>query len=78
MIHYPVADESANLMPTLSYQRLQQAQPLSDDELYAKIRKAVGNPHDLQILEAFLIFNKHVLKSTSQLRSFLVRVCASS
>jgi glutamate dehydrogenase len=63
MTHYPATDESVSLMPTLSYQRLKTAQPLTDEELYAKIRKEAGNPHDLQIFEAFLIFNKHVLKT---------------
>ncbi|EPQ54800.1 NAD-specific glutamate dehydrogenase [Gloeophyllum trabeum ATCC 11539] len=62
MIHYP-NNEASRLMPTLSYQRLQTQQPLSDQELYDKIRRSVPNKHDLQILESFLIFNKHVLKT---------------
>ncbi|KAL0574556.1 NAD-dependent glutamate dehydrogenase [Marasmius crinis-equi] len=62
MIHYPTA-ESADLMPTLSYQRLQTVQPLSDEELYDRIRKTVPNKHDLQVLESFLVFNRHVLKT---------------
>lgn len=44
--------------PTLSYQRLQTAQPLTDEELYEKIRRSVSNKHELQVLESFLIFNK--------------------
>ena len=48
------------LRPTLSYQRLQTTQPLSDDELYDKIRRTVTNKHELQVLESFLIFNKFV------------------
>jgi glutamate dehydrogenase len=63
MTHYPENDESLQLMPTLSYLRLKTEQPLSNEELYAKIRKTVTNPHDVQIFEAFLIFNKHVLKT---------------
>ncbi|KAE9386240.1 NAD(P)-binding protein [Gymnopus androsaceus JB14] len=51
------------LMPTLSYQRLQTIQPLSDEELYDKIRRTVPNKHSLQVLESFLIFNKHILKT---------------
>ncbi|KAL6305517.1 hypothetical protein BKA93DRAFT_778531, partial [Sparassis latifolia] len=51
------------LMPTLSYQRLQTQVPLSDEDLYDKIRKTVHNKHELQVLESFLIFNKHVLKT---------------
>ncbi|GBE84730.1 hypothetical protein SCP_0607100 [Sparassis crispa] len=57
-----------NLLPTLSYQRLQTQVPLSDEDLYDKIRKTVHNKHELQVLESFLIFNKciqlpHVLKT---------------
>lgn len=62
MIHYPAATD-ASLMPTLSYQRLQTTQPLSDAELYDKIRRSVPSKQDLQVLESFLIFNKHVLKT---------------
>ncbi|TFK48742.1 NADH-dependent glutamate dehydrogenase [Heliocybe sulcata] len=62
MIHYP-NNEASRLMPTLSYQRLQTEQPLSDQELYDKIRRNVPNKHELQVLESFLIFNKHVLKT---------------
>jgi len=63
MVHYPTADEASQLGPTLSYQRLQTTQPLSDSELYDKIRRTVLNKQDLQVLESFLIFNKHVLKT---------------
>lgn len=35
--------------------------PLSDAELYDKIRRTVTNKHELQVLESFLIFNKCVL-----------------
>ena len=34
--------------------------PLSDSELYDKIRRTVTNKHELQVLESFLIFNKSV------------------
>ncbi|KAK0438513.1 NAD-specific glutamate dehydrogenase [Desarmillaria tabescens] len=63
MTHYPTADDASQLMPTLSYQRLQTTQPLSDAELHDKLRRAVPNKHELQVLESFLIFNKHVLKT---------------
>lgn len=46
--------------PTLSYQRLQSFQPLTDEELYDKLRRTVPNKHELQVLESFLIFNKCV------------------
>ncbi|KAF8645148.1 hypothetical protein AX16_007976 [Volvariella volvacea WC 439] len=63
MTHYPAADEASQLMPTLSYQRLQTTQPLTDEELYDRLRRSVPNKHELQVLESFLIFNKHVLKT---------------
>ncbi|KAJ3729441.1 NAD-specific glutamate dehydrogenase [Lentinula raphanica] len=63
MVHYPTSDNAGELMPTLSYQRLQTVQPLSDEELYDRIRRTVLNKHELQVLESFLIFNKHVLKT---------------
>ena len=46
--------------PTLSYQRLHIHQPLSDNDLYDKIRRTVSNKHELQVLESFLVFNKYV------------------
>ncbi|KAF8754975.1 NAD-specific glutamate dehydrogenase [Rhizoctonia solani] len=61
--HYPAQDEASQLMPTLSYQRLQTEQPLSDEELRDKLRRTVPNKQELQVLESFLIFNKHVLKT---------------
>ncbi|KAM6494297.1 NADH-dependent glutamate dehydrogenase [Amanita muscaria] len=63
MRHYPTSDEAAQLMPTLSYQRLRTTEQLTDEELYNKIRHAVPNKHDLQVLESFLIFNRHILKT---------------
>ncbi|KAJ7243753.1 NAD-specific glutamate dehydrogenase [Mycena rebaudengoi] len=65
LTHYPnsPADDAAQLMPTLSYQRLQTTQPLSDAELHDKIRRAVPNKHELQVLESFLVFNRHILKT---------------
>ncbi|KAE9390242.1 NAD(P)-binding protein [Gymnopus androsaceus JB14] len=45
------------------YQCLQTIQPLSDEELYDKIRRTVPNKHSLQVLEFFLVFNKHILKT---------------
>jgi glutamate dehydrogenase len=51
--------------PTLSYQRLQTTQPLSDEDLHDKLRRTVSNKHELQVLESFLIFNKWVLSWAS-------------
>ena len=64
MTHYPESDANAQaMMPTLSYQRLQTEQPLSDVELRERIRKTVQDKQEAAILEALLIFNKHVLKT---------------
>ncbi|KAI9599773.1 hypothetical protein KEM48_002767 [Puccinia striiformis f. sp. tritici PST-130] len=64
LVHYINASSSRQqLMPTLSYQRLQTGTPLTDEELYANIRKSASNSHDLQVLESFLVFNKHILKT---------------
>lgn len=63
MTHYPAADEASQLTPTLSFQRLKTEQPLSDSDLLLKIRKTVTDENARQILEALLIFNKHVLKT---------------
>ncbi|RSH83801.1 NAD-dependent glutamate dehydrogenase [Saitozyma podzolica] len=62
MTHYPAADEASHLTPTLSFQRLKTEHPLSDADLYNMIRKKAANPHAFQILEALLVFNKHVVK----------------
>ncbi|KAJ7863466.1 NAD-specific glutamate dehydrogenase [Mycena olivaceomarginata] len=57
-------DDSADMMPqTLSYQRLQAATPLTDAELFDKLRRTVPNKHELQVLEAFLVFNKQTSTS---------------
>ncbi|KAF8529291.1 NAD-specific glutamate dehydrogenase [Hysterangium stoloniferum] len=63
MTHYPTMDESMSMMPTLSYQRLRTEVPLSDEELFVKIKKTTQSKHDAQVMESFLIFNKHVLKT---------------
>lgn len=55
-----LADE---LVPTLSYQRLHTGHVLSDEELALRIRKTVADPHDLEIFEALLTFNKAILKT---------------
>lgn len=49
-----------DIRPTISYQRLNSERPLSDQELYDRIRRTVLNKQDVQVLESFLIFNKYV------------------
>jgi glutamate dehydrogenase len=63
MVHYPAADEASQLTPTLSFQRIKTVQPLSDQDLYAKIKREATNSRAAQVLEALLIFNKHVTKT---------------
>lgn len=48
---------------TLSFQRISADISLSDEELHEKIRKTVSNPHQQMVFEAFLNFNRHVLKT---------------
>lgn len=60
--------------PTLSYQRLRTEQPLSDEELYIKIKRTVPNKHDSQVLESFLIFNKLVDQQFHSATEYLVPV----
>ncbi|GAA5944097.1 hypothetical protein JCM1841_002989 [Sporobolomyces salmonicolor] len=51
------------LMPTLSYARLQSAEVLTSEQLKAHIKKHVLNKHDAQILESFATFNDAILKT---------------
>lgn len=62
MVHYPASDEASQLTPTLSFQRIKTEQPLSDEDLYTAIWKGAQSPLAAQILEALLVFNKHILK----------------
>jgi glutamate dehydrogenase len=62
MTHY-IQAQGAQLMPTLSYQRLHTDQVLSEEELLAKLKRIAANSHDLQVLQSFLTFNKAVLKT---------------
>src|SRR5579871_6301490 len=49
--------------PTLSFQRLQTEKALTDEELYDKIKRTTSNSHEFMVMESFLIFNKHVLRT---------------
>jgi glutamate dehydrogenase len=62
MVHY-INPSKNDLRPSLSYQRIQTVPALSDAELLDKIRKTVTNNHELMIFEAYVTFNKHVLKT---------------
>ncbi|KAI9296001.1 NAD-dependent glutamate dehydrogenase [Neoconidiobolus thromboides FSU 785] len=60
--HYIVPDEN-NLKPTLSYQRIQTEKILTEEELLQRIKLETSNAHESMVLESFLTFNKHVLKT---------------
>ncbi|RKP04338.1 hypothetical protein CXG81DRAFT_23112 [Caulochytrium protostelioides] len=64
MIHYTTPTKTSNIVaPSLSYQRLQTLPMLSEADLLAKIKRTTGNLQESQIFEAFVTFNKHVLKT---------------
>jgi len=62
MTHY-VDPRSGELGPTLSYQRLQTSHPLTDQELHMHLKRVAKNGDEFLVLESFLVFNKHVLKT---------------
>jgi glutamate dehydrogenase len=62
IIHYFNPAEN-QIEPSLSYQRLQNYEAMSDQELLSTIKKTVQNAHELLIFESYLTFNKHVLKT---------------
>ncbi|KAJ3183114.1 NAD-dependent glutamate dehydrogenase [Geranomyces variabilis] len=62
MMHY-INPPHDDMKISLSYQRLQTTPVLSEDELLEKIKKTVANNHELMIFEAFVKFNRHVLKT---------------
>lgn len=55
--------EHDGFLPTLSYQRLQTDHILGDRELQDLIRSTCANDHEIMVMEAFRIFNGHVLKT---------------
>ncbi|KAF7725002.1 NAD-dependent glutamate dehydrogenase [Apophysomyces ossiformis] len=61
-IHY-VNQREASLQPTISYQRLTKLEILTNQELSRRIKQVTSNAHEQIVFEAFLTFNKHVLKT---------------
>ncbi|KAK6348689.1 NAD-dependent glutamate dehydrogenase [Orbilia javanica] len=55
--------ETDDFIPTLSYQRLRQDPVLKPEELVNHIRTTVANDHQATVMESFLLFNQHVLKT---------------
>jgi glutamate dehydrogenase len=62
MTHYIVPAEN-NIGPSLSYQRIQTADVLSDEEILEKVKHVVSNTHEQMVFETFVTFNRHVLKT---------------
>ncbi|KAL0089466.1 Glutamate/Leucine/Phenylalanine/Valine dehydrogenase-domain-containing protein [Phycomyces blakesleeanus] len=61
-VHY-VNQREASLQPTMSYQRLSTVENLTEEQLVKKIKSVTSNAHEQLVFEAFLTFNKHVLKT---------------
>ncbi|KAJ1953191.1 NAD-dependent glutamate dehydrogenase, partial [Dispira parvispora] len=63
MVHYINPATNGKLRPTLSYQRLQADNILTEEELSEKIKRTTTNSHELMVFQSLLTFNKHVLKT---------------
>ncbi|KAK9464158.1 Glutamate/Leucine/Phenylalanine/Valine dehydrogenase-domain-containing protein [Lipomyces oligophaga] len=55
--------ENSDFLPTLSYQRLKSSTILTDSELSKLVRRNAANDHHVLVMDAFHLFNKHVLKT---------------
>ncbi|KAK9455633.1 Glutamate/Leucine/Phenylalanine/Valine dehydrogenase-domain-containing protein [Dipodascopsis uninucleata] len=49
--------------PSLSYQRIQVEDILTDEELKKLVRREADNDHHVLVMDAFRVFNNHVLKT---------------
>ncbi|KAG2217568.1 hypothetical protein INT45_004921 [Circinella minor] len=61
-VHY-VNQREASIQPTISYQRLTTVENLTNEQLSKKIKTMTSNAHEQLVFDAFLTFNKHVLKT---------------
>ncbi|KAI8646021.1 Glutamate/Leucine/Phenylalanine/Valine dehydrogenase-domain-containing protein [Parasitella parasitica] len=61
-VHY-VNQREVSLQPTISYQRLSTVEDLTEEQLLKKIKTVTSNSHEQLVFEAFMTFNKHVLKT---------------
>ncbi|KAK9447581.1 Glutamate/Leucine/Phenylalanine/Valine dehydrogenase-domain-containing protein [Limtongia smithiae] len=62
--HYIQSEgEGTEFLPTLSYQRLKSSNVLSDEELTKLVRRNAINDHHVLVMDAFHLFNKHVLRT---------------
>ena len=63
-VHYvQTRGEHDEFRPTLSFLRLKIERVLSDQEIHDLIRRKVSNDHQVMVMDAFMVFNKHVLKT---------------
>jgi glutamate dehydrogenase len=60
-VHY--VNRQASLEPTISYQRLSTIETLSVDDISKRIKATTTNAHEQLVLESFLTFNTHILKT---------------
>lgn len=61
-LHYVhTRGDEDDFIPTLSYQRLKVDKVLPDVEMNELIKKTVANDHHRMVMEAFQVFNTHVL-----------------
>lgn len=63
-VHYVQSrGENNEFLPTLSFLRLQVDRVLTDQEIHDLIRRKVANDHQAMVMDAFMVFNRHVLKT---------------
>lgn len=63
-VHYVQSrGENNEFLPTLSFLRLKQDRVPTDQEIHDLIRRKVANDHQAMVMDAFMVFNRHVLKS---------------
>ena len=55
--------DCGELADDVAFQRVQHQVCLSEGEILEKLRKTTANQHEFMVFEAFLTFNRHVLKS---------------
>lgn len=63
-VHYvQTRGENDDFLPTLSFLRLQVDRVLTDQEIHDLIRRKVVNDHQAMVMDAFMVFNRHILKT---------------
>ncbi|EMR10817.1 hypothetical protein PNEG_00964 [Pneumocystis murina B123] len=63
-VHYISSHKTVEeLRPSLSYQRIQVSRILSEKEILDEVRRQTSSSHEYMVMEAFHLFNSHVLKT---------------